>query len=387
MTPMRCIPVVVKQLWRHRVRTGLTLAGVAVAMFLFIAVQTLQQSVRSATHAAASDVTLVVFRQNRYCPATSRLPESYAARIGQLPGVASVLPVSIVVSNCRASLDVVTFRGVPQESLIGSAGSAERWQVLAGSLEEWRERSDAALVGEALAVRRGFKVGDSFSSAGVTATVAAIIRSTEPQEQNVAYVHLDFLQRAAGGSGGVGRVTQFTVRVKDPAMMEGVAVKIDELFRDDPDPTATRPEKAFVARAAADVVQLVGFTRWLGWGCLAAIFALLGNSIMLTVQDRIREHALFQALGFRESVIATLIVGEGMLLGVIGGATGAGVAWLIFHLGQFSLSQEGLSIQVTVNWSLLLSGLILSAGVGVAASLLPAWRARRREIAASLRAV
>jgi hypothetical protein len=125
MIAPKFMPVVVKQLWRHRVRSVLTLSGVAIAMFLFIAVQTLQEGVRHSTQAAAGDTTLVVYRENRFCPAASRLPQFYVDRIEKISGVVSAVPVKIVVNNCRASLDVVTFRGVPREELVGpGAGRA-----------------------------------------------------------------------------------------------------------------------------------------------------------------------------------------------------------------------------------------------------------------------
>jgi putative ABC transport system permease protein len=180
------MPVVFKQLWRHRVRSVLTLSGVAIAMFLFIAVQTLQEGVRQSTQAAAGDTTLVVYRENRFCPAASRLPQFYVDRIEKIPGVVSAVPVKIVVNNCRASLDVITFRGVPREDLAGPQGWASKWQLISGSVAEWERRSDSALVGETLAARRGFQVGQSFDASGITVTVAGIIRSPEAQDQNVA---------------------------------------------------------------------------------------------------------------------------------------------------------------------------------------------------------
>lgn len=387
MLAPRFIPVIVKQLARHRVRTVLTVAGVSVAMFLFIAVQSLQEGVTRATQAAASDTTLVVYRENRFCPATSRLPQFYVDRIVKTPGVTSAVPVKIVVNNCRASLDVITFRGVPRDDIAGPGGWSGKWRLIAGSIEEWQNRSDAALVGETLATRRGFAIGQSFDSSGVTVTVAGIIRSPEPQDQNVAYVHLDFLQQAAGKGGGLGSVTQFTVRVDDPSKMESVAAAIDEQFRAEAEPTTTRPEKAFVAQAGADIVEIVKFTRWLGWGCLAAVLALVANAIVLSVQDRIKEHAVLQTLGFRSSLIARMIVAEGMLIGLLGGALGTGGALFLVYYGNFSLSQEGLSITVAASWSVLIVGLLISASVGVVAGLVPAIRAGRREIAACFRAV
>ncbi|MBS0196558.1 MAG: ABC transporter permease [Planctomycetes bacterium] len=378
----RFIPLVGKQLWRHGTRSSLTVLGVAAAMFLFVAVQTLQQGVAKATSAAAGDTTLVVYRENRFCPATSRLPEHYEERIGKIAGVASVVPLKIVVSNCRASLDVVTFRGVSPEN---ADGVAKQWTLVEGSLDEWKRRSDAALVGERLAERRKMKVGQSFDSSGITVTIAGIIRSTAAQDQNVAYVHLDFIQRASRT--GLGIVTQFNVRVDDPAKLEATAKAIDAEFRTDSEPTTTRPEKAFVAQAGSDIVEVVGFTRYLGWGCLAAVLALVANAIVLSVQDRIKEHAILQTLGFRGGLIARLIVVESVLLGLAGGLLGTIGAAALIHWGGFSMSAEGLSVNVDLSPRVLVIGLTISALVGVIAGLVPALRAGRRGIADCFRAV
>ena len=316
MLRAKFLPFVVKQVTRRPVRAALTVLGVGTAMFLFCVVQAMQAGVREATETTAKDTTLVVYRENRYCPFTSRLPEHYGGRIAELPGVAAVVPMQIVVSNCRTSLDVVTFRGVPEGELAGAYGEA--FEFVAGSVAEWQRRSDAAILGETLAERRGLGVGDRFDAAGVTVTVAGVVRSDRPQDRNVAYVHLPFLQQAAGLR-KLGVVTQFNVKVDDPSRLESVAAAIDAEFAADTDPTSTSSEQAFVARAAQDVVRIVGFTRWLGWGCLAAVLALVGNAIVLSVQDRVREHAVLQTLGYTGGLIARLIVAEGMLVGLLGG--------------------------------------------------------------------
>src|SRR5688572_11280341 len=228
------IPLVVKQVVRHRTRTLLTVSGVAMAMFLFCAVQAMQGGVKEATETTAKDTTLVVYRQNRFCPATSRLPQYYGDRIAKVPGVASVVPMRIVVTNCRTSLDVITFRGVPEEQFVEKY--APTLHVIDGSTGDWQSRTDAALVGQTLARRRGWRVGDRFDAVGITAYVAGIIRSDQPQDRNVAYVHLDFLQRASGNR-KLGVVTQFNVKVADPSQLEPVAAAIDAEFAKDADPT------------------------------------------------------------------------------------------------------------------------------------------------------
>ncbi len=383
MNLLRCIPYVLKQVIRHRVRSLLTIAGIGIAMFLFTAVQAMNKGVTLATTATANDTTLVVYREDRYCPATSQLPQDYQRRIESVDGVVSVTPMKIVVSNCRTSLDVVTFRGVPKDDFIADRGA--ELEIIAGSLAEWKTRTDAALLGETLAKRRGLRPGMTFDAAGITAYVAGVIRSDNAQDQNVAYTALEFVQLA--GKDQLGIVTQFNVKVQDASMLDRVADDIDEVFRIAPEPTATFGEKAFIGRIADDIIELVGFARWLGLGCLAAVLALVANSIILGVQSRISEHAVLRTLGYSGRLVAALIVAEGVILSVIGGALGAALAVGVARYGNFALSVEGTSIPIVADARLLASGLVVCSAIGVLAGLVPAWQASRRQIAECFRAV
>ncbi len=382
MVHPRFLPLVFRYVFRHHVRTGLTIAGVATATFVFYAVQAMQDGFRSATEETAGRTALVVYRQDRYCPFSSQLPQDYAGKIAAVPGVKSVLPVKLAVNNCRTSLDVVTFRGVPDDAF--SSGLFEV-RIAEGSLENWKQRSDAALVGSRLAKRRGLKVGDRLVVGGITISVAGIIDSSEPQDQNVAYTHLDFTQRASGGTPGA--VTQFNVVVQDASQLQQVAQAIDAEFRKAQEPTATWSDKAFTARAVSDLIEIIRFSRWLGWGCLVGVFALVGNAIILAVQDRIRDHAVLQTLGYDQILIARLIITEGIVLSLIGGLIGIVVGSAIVRWGAFTLSVEGLAINIEAGaWSTAL-GLLFSVILGVLAGLVPAWQASRRETAACFRAV
>jgi putative ABC transport system permease protein len=384
MLKPKYIPFAIKQIVRHPTRSSLTVAGVAVAMFLFCGVQAMQAGAEAATQAAASDNTLVVYRKDRYCPFASRLPQSYLERVTKIPGVAAVVPMQIVVTNCRASLDVITFRGVPEDRFQEAYGQGLKF--LAGSFDEWERRSDAVLLGETLAARRGLKVGESFDAVGIRAYVAGIIAATAAQHENVAYAHLSFLQAASGSRAG-GIVTQFNVRITDPQQLDAVATAIDAEFAHDQEPTHTRSEKAFVASAAKDVLEIVGFTRWLGWGCLLAVLGLVGNAIVLAVMDRVREHAILQTLGYKGGLIARLILTESVLLSLAGGVLGSLIAALFLRWGRFSLSVEGISISVGTEPVVFVTGLLIAVILGALAGLFPAWQASRRPIAECFRAV
>lgn len=369
-----------KQVVRHRVRSTLTLLGVASGMFLFTAVETMQRSLARATEASAGDTTLVVYRQNRFCPSASRLPEHYEREIRGVAGVREVVPVKIVVNNCGASLDVITFRGVPEDALFRFAPEIT---LVAGSEDAWRARDDGALLGEVFARRRGLAPGDRFDAAGVTVTVSGILRSPFPQDNNVAYVKLPFLQRAS--KSGLGVVTQFNVRVRASSDLEPVARAIDDLFRAAPEPTDTRPEKAFFAETAAEMVELIGFTRWLGLGAVLAVTTLVANALLLVVRGRVRENAVLRTLGYPGRAIGCLVLSEGGLLGLAGGVLGVGLSAGFLRWQSFTVGNEGQTLAIQPDLPVLLQGVALALGLGLVASVWPAAQAMSQSIVRNLR--
>lgn len=369
-----------KQLIRHRLRTTLTVFGVASGMFLFTAVETLQESLASATEESAADTTLVVYRENRFCPMASQLPEYYGDEIREMHGVKDVIPIKITVNNCGASLDVITFRGVPEGMLRQFAPEIE---IIAGDDSDWIKRGDAALLGEQFAKRRGLKPGDKFDAVGITVYVAGIIRSPFPQDNNVAYVKLDFLQQAS--KTGLGIVTQFNVRVEKSSDLKPVAEAIDARFKSDQMPTNTRPEKAFFAETAGQLIELIGFTRWLGLAAVMAVVALVANAISLMVRSRIKENAVLRTLGYPSRAILFLVLSEGGLLGMMGGLLGAGLAWTFLRWQSFTMGSEGQTLAILPQLSTVLFAIIAALILGIVASLHPAFIAIRQPIVKSLR--
>ncbi|MBK1832664.1 ABC transporter permease [Roseibacillus ishigakijimensis] len=376
---MKLLSLALKNITRHRLRSLLTILGVAAGMFLYAAVETMQHSLETSTQASANETTLVVYRENRFCPSTSRLPEHYGPAIERIPGVKEVIPIQIAVNNCGASLDVITFRGVPPERLKSYTADLE---VVSGSFADFEKRSDGALVGQHFAQRRGLKVGDSFEAVGVKVVVNGIIRSGSPQDNNVAYVHLPFLQQASRV--GLGVVTQFNVKVESADQLEAVAEEIDETFRSDQQPTHTRPEQAFFAETAKQMIELISFTRWLGIGAVAAVLGLLANAVLLVVRGRVKETAILQTLGFSRPAIGALVSIEGIILGLTGGLAGVLSSALFFHFKSFTLGNEGLTLALQASPAVHLKGLLVAFLMGLLASLFPGWKATSRPLVNSL---
>jgi putative ABC transport system permease protein len=373
---------ILKSLWGHRTRTLLTVGGVAVALFVFSFVGAVQEGMTRLTGSTQADRALIVFQANRFCPFTSRLPEDYARQIAQVPGVADVVPIQVFLNNCRASLDLVTFNGIPPAKL----RAARHFRIIAGGWADFESRRDAALVGQVLARRRGLSVGQRFSVGAATVTIAGIFTADVAAEENFLYTHLEFLQRTPGLN-AVGTVTQFEVRLRDGADAADVCHQIDALFRGGPVQTDTRPKGAFQQNAVADLVELIGFARYLGLACVGLVLALVATTTIMAVQDRVREYAVLQTLGFSGARVFGLIVIETVLVSLAGGTVGVGLALAVLASSGLAMGTEGVTIAFEPSWQLGVTGLLVAMGVGLAAGVVPAWRTARADIVVSLRAL
>lgn len=373
------LPYVRKNILGHRVRSGMTVLGTAMLLFLFLFVTSVQNGLDRVLE--SRDDRLIVFQAYRFCPSSSQLPVYYAETIRSVPGVKDVLPVKVVVNNCRASLDTVVFHGVDPKLL---PAARPNMKLVSGDWNAFQARTDAALVGRRIAERRGLTPGQSFTIAGINVQVAGMFKSDAVGEENLIFTHLPLLLNT--NPHHEFHATLFEVTVTDPQQAEAVARAIDARIKDKFEvPTETKPQKAHYAGALADLLDLIGMTRWLGIVCVGVVVVLVANSVVMAAQDRVKEHAVLQTLGFSGGRIVFLMLSESSLISVAGGLLGT-VACVAFLLWQpMSLSTEGVSIDFAASPALIVWGLGLSLLVGFVAGIIPAYQAGRAEIVNSLR--
>ena len=324
--------------------------------------------------------TLVVFQANKFCPATSHLPQDYDQIIKTMDGVRDVVPIQVFTNNCRASLDVVVFYGVLPEQV----QKVRNFDLITGSWGEFENNQDAGIVGKSVADRRQLKIGDRFSVGDVTVTVAGIFASESRSEENYVYTHLDFLQRTRGLD-LVGTVTQHEVFVDPTFDALKVASQIDDRFRAGPVETDTRSKGAFQASSLADLVELIELAHYLGYACIGLMIVLVSTTTFMAVQDRIKEHAVLQTLGYTGLRVFSLVLTESTLMSLLGGLVGVSLAMLTLASAGLSVGAEAVSIAFAPSVSLAVSGIVSSLVIGVAAGILPAFQAARTEIVLALR--
>ena len=194
-------------------------------------------------------------------------------------------------------------------------------------------------------------------------TVAGIFQSPNRNEENYVYCHLDFLQRTPGMN-LVGTVTQHEVFLADGMSATDVAAAIDERYRAGPVETDTRLKGVFQSSTLADLAQVVDLTRYLGYACLGLVVVLLSTTTIMTVEDRIREHAVLQTLGFNSWHVFGIVMVECLLVGTVGGMLGTGIAVLVLGAGGFALATQAVAVAFVPSLRLVVTSLIAAARSG-----------------------
>jgi putative ABC transport system permease protein len=380
---LKLVPYVLKTLWRHRSRTILTVSGSAVALFVFCFVGSVQEGMNDLQRRQSGNRSLVTFQANKFCPATSHLPQDYESKIQKMDGVREVVPIQVFTNNCRASLDVVVFYGLPPKKLRKARGD---FTLLDGSWDEFEKNQDSAVMGRAVASRREIRVGQKFSIGDLSVVCAGIYQADDPAEENYIYSHLDFLQRSKGMN-LVGTVTQLEVLLTEQADADLVCQKIDETFKSGSVETDTRPKGVFQAKSLGDLMQLISMAHYLGLACVGLVLALVATTTVMSVQDRIKEHAVLQTLGYSGPKVFLLVMMESVILSLLGGVIGVGTALLFLKLKSLSVGAEAVTIAFTPSVSLAITGLAVALITGLVAGVFPAIQAARTEIVTGLRQV
>lgn len=380
----RFFPYTLKTLIRHGARSLLTVSGSAVALFVFCFVAAVQNGLDDLVARQEANQVLVAFQANKFCPFTSNLRQDYAEKMAKLPGVREVVPIQVFTNNCRASLDVVVFYGLPPTQI----RKVRDFRLTSGSWEEFEKHQNTAIAGRAVAQRRGLTIGKSEKIGDVQPVIAGIFESENPNEENYIYTHLDFLQRRRSEEGRkdlVGTVTQFELHLLPGADPWEKSRQVDELFRGAPEATDTRPKGVFQQKSLGDLTELIGLSHYLGLACIGLVLVLVATTTLMSVQDRVAEHAILQTLGCSSRRIFSLVMWESVLLSTTGGAVGIALAMGVLAWSRMAVGAEAVTIVFLPSWSLAATGMAIAVATGIVAGIAPALAAARAEIVPALR--
>jgi len=178
--------------------------------------------------------------------------------------------------------------------------------------------------------------------------------------------------------------------VDAPGHVADVGVALDKIFEDRDTPTLSMDERSFNASFLAMFSSVLKAMDIMSAVILVIMMLILGNTIAMGVRERTSEYGVLRAIGFLPRHITMWIVGESLALGLLGGVWGILLAWPIINLGFSRFVEEnmgGFFPYFRLETANMVLGLSLAGLLGVAASMIPAWRASKIRVVDAVRRV
>jgi putative ABC transport system permease protein len=382
---MKYFHLVWAALFRSKTRTSLTLLSVVAAFLLFGMLDSVRVAFNSGGSVEGANRLVVASRLS----ITQMLPYSLLQQIEATPGVKKATYAAWFGGIYR---DPKNF--FPNFSVgPGYIDMYPEFKLDPAQRKAYDDDRIGAVVGAALAKRNGWKVGDTiplqatiFPTKGSNAwsyKLDGIFHVTDPKQQgqeNVLFFHWNYFDEA--NDYVKGRVGWYIVQLADVNQASQVAQAIDKLSANSDHETKTQTEAAFqqaFAKQFADIGLIV--TAIMG----AVFFTLLlltGNTMAQAVRERIPELAVLKTIGFSNRSVLWLVLVEAVVLVVLGGVIGLGLAALL--MPSVSAASGGMIQLPSVLPQTWLLGLALMLLIGIIVGVLPALRAMRLNIVDAL---
>ena len=378
---LKFVPLTLKNLLRNRRRTILTVASITMSLSLV----GILLAVYSAFYfrEAPPDEALRLIVRHRVSLAME-LPQFYGTRIRAIDGVESLTEFSWFGGKYKDNR--------PEEFFARFAVDPDEiFQVLSevkvpeDQYQAWIRDQQGIAIGRSVVNRTGLKLGDRFTLVGdiypisLDVVVRAIFDGTE---DNNSFFHFKYFEESLPDE-WQGAVGTFYIRARSPDDVPRVAQAIDDLFRNAPQPTKTETERAFQLSFVSQLGNVKLFLMSIAGAVVFTILLVSGNTVAMSVRERIQEIGVLKTLGFTSNTILWMIIVEAVLIALLGGLLGTALAYGVTQAASEMLVAffEGL----VMPWWGVPFCLAIALLIGVVSSVIPATLATRTPVTDALR--
>jgi putative ABC transport system permease protein len=383
---MTDLGLVAKNLFRKKLRAALMIASILVAFLIFGVLAGFYRAFSSGEDRAAADRLVVVNKINF----TQPLPISYFNRVRAIEGVRQATFANWFGGYYQEPKNLLIVMAVDPETYFDVYD--HEFAPSAGAREAFKQDRTAAVVGEAMARKWGWKVGDHipissniFSQRSGSRTWDFTIVGTfagRKPENDTNFMVFQYPYFDETRSFQKDTIGWMVLQTTSPSRNDRVAKTIDQMFANSPAETSTDTEKAFNKAFAAQFGNIALIVELVVGAAFVTILMIVGNTMALTIRERTREIGVLKTLGFSGVRILSLVLSESVLLALLGGLPGLGLAALATIGLRRSLANVAPSFAVTPSIALL--GLALMVALGIVTGIIPALNAMRLRIAAAL---
>ena len=379
---MKFLRIVLANLARHKRRTFLTTAGIALALFLFASLRTVVTTLQataqfgSARRLVTTNATGIVFV----------LPLSYAERLKAVPGVTAVSWANWFGGKYGDGKRFFAQFAVDAESYLAMY---PEMTLPPEQREAFFREKTSVIVGRRLLDVYGWKLGQNITIQGTifpgdwTFTIRGVYTpSNKVLNDDMLLFRHDYFDERIGRAGVAG---WYVIEIDDPNNAGRIAKTIDDMFRNSGAATKTGTEQAFNASFATmwgNVSLLMGT---IGMAVVFAILLVSTNAMMMSARERTRDVAVLKTIGFSDRVLFGLVMAEAAMITLTGAVVGLGAAKVLYRATNFN--GAGFLPGFDVTMGTLLFGFGIALLLMLASGLVPAIQAARLPVVVALRRV
>jgi putative ABC transport system permease protein len=381
----RYLPLILKNCWRNRRRTVLTVASIGISMCLLGVMMSMYHAFYLSEPAADEALRLVV--RNRVS-LTVPIPLSYMTRIKQIPGVREAMIGNWFGGTYKDNRD-------PKNMFARMAVEPEKLFRVYGELrlpddekKAFLQDRTACIIGRDIANAHNLKVGDRLPLIGdiYPGTWEFTIRGIFdwPRASDVMYFNKEYVEQSLPERRR-GQVGLYYVLIDDPANTGRISAAIDDMFRNSTAETKTETEQAFSVGFLSLLGNVKMFLMAIAGAVTFTILLVSANTMAMSVRERVREVGVLKTLGFAPGEILTLILGEALSISVAGGVIGYLISAGMMRAVVKSPMGGFLPALPPIEPGVALACIATAGLVGMGSALIPALGASRISIVEALR--
>ncbi len=379
---MKYARLILVNLSRNKLRTLLTSLAVTAALFLFVALRSVNTTLNDARD-VGSESRMVV--RNAISVVFS-VPEAYYNWLTTVPGVRRVTWGNWFHGIYQDPRDFFPSFGVDVE---GYFDMYPEMVVPEDQKEAFKRERTAALVGTGLMERFGWRLGQTINLTSMIYspdqawpfTIRAVYTPLPGWTDEAFYFHYDYLYEMSEWT----QPGWYILELEDPSLAATVAATIDEHYENSRFATRTETERAFQSGMVSMYGNVGLLLNAVGIAVFFAILLVAANAMMMASRERTSEVAVLKTLGFSDRLLFGLVLVEAAVITVVGGALGVFGAKVLFEGTGFQLM--GLLPGFEVKLSTAAVGMLIAVLLGLISGLVPAWQAARLPVAHTLRRV
>lgn len=374
-----------KSLFRNKTRAILLVLSIMTAFLIFAVLGAFSRALNSGVETAAAD-RLVTLNAINF---TLTMPYAYWGRVDQVEGVQAVTHASWFGGYYQEPRNFIQSFAVDMESYFQVYPELVPVE---GDMTAMLARNDCAAIGQDLLDQYEWTQGQRIplssniwskaDGSRVWDVELCLVFDAQDQDVPTNYMMLQYNYYNESLAFNRDQIGWMILTTGDPAINDQVGRDIDTLFTNSPAETETSTEAAF-GQAFLEQLGNIGLILTLVIGAaFATILMIVGTTMVMAINERTKEVAVMKTLGFSPPRIFTHVLSESVLLSLVGGLIGLGLAALLLVGVSGALAGQFPGLRMTP--TIIGQAVALMILFGLVTGLLPAINAMRTNIVTAL---